>query len=139
MIAHKGKARFAGAWFRVRDNHLPISFADATVARFRAAFPDDDLAPGGLPAALIASYEGDRGSTTDTLTGGWRQGAPSSRQLGAAPGRWAGRSRVQILFTPWVSEQIPMLRDPDSGSQWPSRADGHGRSRVVGCTRPQAA
>ena len=36
VITHKAKARFAGAWFRVRDNHLPISFADATVARFPA-------------------------------------------------------------------------------------------------------
>ena len=57
VVAHKGKAQFAGAWFRVRDDHLPISFADATLARFRAAHAGDALAQTASRPALIASYE----------------------------------------------------------------------------------
>jgi hypothetical protein len=58
--AHKGKASFAGVWFRTRDNHLPISFAEPTLARFRVAFPDDADAQRASRETLIASYEGDR-------------------------------------------------------------------------------
>ena len=34
ILRHKDEARFAGAWFRTRPSHLPMSFADACLARF---------------------------------------------------------------------------------------------------------
>lgn len=44
IVAHKDQARFVGAWFRPRSQ-WPISFADATLARFAAE------ANGGRPVA----------------------------------------------------------------------------------------
>jgi hypothetical protein len=115
-IAHKGKARFAGAWFRVRDNHLPISFADATVARFRAAFPTDALGQTASRPVLIASYESDR-KLYDRYIEWWlKRRAAFFEELGEHLARGLGDDRVQVLFTPWTTEQIPMLRDPDSGA-----------------------
>jgi hypothetical protein len=115
VIAHKGQARFAGAWFRVRDNHLPMSFSDAAVARFRGDRPDDPLAKGATRAALIASYEGDR-TLYDRYVAWWLgRRAWFFEQLRKHLAKGLGDDRVQVLFTPWTSEQIPMLRDPGSG------------------------
>jgi len=35
IIRYKGRASFLGAWFRTRPSHLPVSFSDATIARFQ--------------------------------------------------------------------------------------------------------
>jgi hypothetical protein len=112
VIAYRGRARFAGAWFRVRDNHLPMSFSDATVARFRADRPDDRTA---TRAALIASYEGDR-ALYDRYVAWWLgRRAAFFAALRDHLARGLGDDRVQVLFTPWTGEAIPMLRDPASG------------------------
>ncbi len=34
ITRYKGRVPFVGAWFRVRPSHIPISFAEATLARF---------------------------------------------------------------------------------------------------------
>jgi hypothetical protein len=115
ILAHKDKAHFAGAWFRTRDNPLPISFADAAVARFRAAFPDDAAAKTASRATLIASYEGDR-KLYDAYIGWWlKQRAVFLDRLGQHVAKVLGDEQAQLLFTPWTTEQIPMLRDPGTG------------------------
>lgn len=113
ILAHKGRARFAGAWFRVRDNHLPISFADAALARFRADSPEDE----GIDRdALIASYEGD-GKLYGRYIAWWLgRRAAFLEALGDHVAKGLGDESAGLLFTPWTSEQIPMLRDPGSGS-----------------------
>ena len=83
VIAHKGKAHFAGAWFRVRDNHLPVSFAEATVARFRAAHAGDSLTQSTSRPTLIASYEGDR-RLYDRYIAWWLRSAPGSSKDSAS-------------------------------------------------------
>ncbi len=115
VIAHKGQAHFAGAWFRVRDNHLPISFSDATVARFRAAHLGDSQTQAASRAALIASYESDRRLYDHYIAGWLRERARFFEALGEHLAAGLGDPRVQVLFTPWTSEQIPLLRDPASG------------------------
>lgn len=37
LLQHADRAHFIGAWFRTRVSHVPISFADATLARFAEA------------------------------------------------------------------------------------------------------
>ncbi len=115
VIAHKGVARFAGAWFRVRDNHLPISFSEATVARFRAAQPGDSLAGTASRASLIRSYEGDRRLYDRYIEWWLGERRRFFEALGEHLARGLADPRVQVFFTPWTSEQIPMLRDPASG------------------------
>ncbi len=115
IIAHKGKAQFAGAWFRERDNHLPISFANAAVARFRAAYPGDSLAQTASRPALIASYESDQRLYDRYIVWWLRQRARFFEALGRYLAEGLGDPGVRIWFTPWTSEQIPMLRDPVSG------------------------
>ncbi|APW59726.1 hypothetical protein [Paludisphaera borealis] len=115
VIAHKGKARFAGAWFRVRDNHLPISFSDAAVARFRADFPDDALAKTASRAALIASHEGDRALYNRYIAWWLTRRAGFLEALADHLSKGLGDDMIKLMFTPWTSEQIPMLRDPESG------------------------
>ncbi|MDG3002881.1 hypothetical protein [Paludisphaera mucosa] len=115
VLAHKGRAQFAGAWFRVRDNHLPVSFADAAIARFRATFPDDPAAQAASRPALIASYEGDR-KLYDRYIAWWlTRRAAFLEDLAGHLAKGLGDPSVAVLFTPWTSEQIPMLRDPGSG------------------------
>ncbi|QEH36716.1 hypothetical protein OJF2_53010 [Aquisphaera giovannonii] len=115
ILAHKGRATFAGAWFRVRDNHLPISFSEAAVERFRAAHHGDSLAATASRRTLIASYESDR-KLYDRYVGWWL--GERRRFFEAIADHLAkglGDDSVRVWFTPWTSEQIPMLRDPGSG------------------------
>ncbi|WP_165250836.1 hypothetical protein [Paludisphaera soli] len=116
MIAHKGRAGFAGAWFRVRDNHLPISFSDAAVGRFRDEHPDDPEAKAASRESLIASYEGDR-RLYDRYIAWWlRRRAAFLEALAEHLAEGLGDRAGSLIFTPWTSEQIPMLRDPASGA-----------------------
>ncbi len=111
IVAHKDRAHFAGMWFRVRDNHLPMSFAESTVARFREASSNDETGRTATRTTLIASYEGDR-KLYDRYVAWW---------LGRRAAFWAALrdyaagglndDEIQLLFTPWTCEQIPMLRD----------------------------
>ncbi|WP_165226222.1 hypothetical protein [Aquisphaera insulae] len=119
ILAHKGRAKFAGAWFRVRDNHLPISFAEAAVARFRAAHPGDELAATASRQALISSYESDH-KLYDRYIDWWLgERRRFLEAIGDHLAEGLGDPSVRVWFTPWISEQIPMLRDPGSG------ANGH--------------
>ena len=115
VIAHKGQARFAGAWFRVRDNHLPISFSDVTVARFRAAHPGDAAAQIASRPALIASYESDHRLYDRYISWWMGERARFFEAIGKHLAQGLGDPRIQVVFTPWNTEQIPMLRDPGSG------------------------
>jgi hypothetical protein len=119
VIAHKGKAHFAGAWFRVRDNHLPMSFSEAAISRFRAALASDALAKTASRRELITSYEGDR-KLYDRYYAWWlEQRARFFEQLAQHLAKGLNDNQVRLLLTPWTTEQIPMLRDPASG------ANGH--------------
>jgi hypothetical protein len=115
ILSFKGRARFAGAWFRVRDNHLPMSFSDAALGRFRDECADDPLARGATRAAIVTSYEGNR-RLYDRYVEWWLdRRARFFRQLQEDLARGLGDSRVRVWFTPWTSEPVPMLRDPASG------------------------
>ncbi len=113
ILKHKAEARFVGAWLRTRGNHLPISFAEAALARYRAA--------SNAPAAAVtretlrASYEGDR-KLYDGYVDWWlQQRARFLESLQSYLARGLGETNVNLLFTPWPGEPVPLLRDPKSG------------------------
>jgi hypothetical protein len=115
IVDFKARAHFAGVWFRVRDNHLPMSFSEAAVGRFRVECGGDPLARGATRATLMASYEGDR-RLYDRYVEWWLgRRARFFRELQQYLVHGLGDARVRIWFTPWTSEPIPMLRDPASG------------------------
>lgn len=116
VTRYKAAATFAGAWFRTRGNHLPISFSDATLARFRAAFPNDEPAVRSANReALITSYEGD-GRLYRRYVHWWLdQRFKFLSQLQAHLTSSLGNPDVPLIFTPWPGEPVPLLRDPQSG------------------------
>ncbi len=116
ITALKDKAHFAGAWFRTRDNHLPMSFAEPALARFRQAFPDDSSVQKTTRETLRTSYETDR-QLYDRYVNWWleqRRVFLSGLQQHLAKG--LGNEDAQLLFTPWICEPVPMLRNPESGT-----------------------
>ncbi|CAA9442161.1 MAG: hypothetical protein AVDCRST_MAG64-4267 [uncultured Phycisphaerae bacterium] len=116
--AHKGKAPFAGVWFRTRDNHLPMSFAEATIARFKAALSDEADADAGSasPDALRASYEGDR-KLYDRYVDWWLgERAKFLDALRDHAAQVLADDDARLWFTPWTTEQIPMMRDGSPGA-----------------------
>ncbi len=115
ILAHKDKAHFAGAWFRTRDNCLPISFAAATITRFRAAFPNDAAAQSVSRDILIGSYEGDRALYERYVQWWFEQRAAFLGALREHVAKGLGDNSAQLFFTPWTSEAVPMLRLPASG------------------------
>ncbi len=114
ILRYKSKATFAGAWFRTRGNHLPISFAEAALNRFRQAA---QLPPGEVTRdTMITAYEGDR-KLYDRYVNWWldqRVRFLSALQQHLAHG--LGTSNACLLFTPWPGEPVPLLRDPKSGT-----------------------
>jgi hypothetical protein len=113
VVRFKDQAQFAGVWLRTRHTHLPVSFSPSTVARFRASRPNDPKARQASRATLIASYEGDH-ELYDRYLEWWLERraaflAHIQRQLTVALG-----GEPQVLFTPWISEQVPELVRGDS-------------------------
>jgi hypothetical protein len=112
ILKHKSKASFAGAWFRTRGNHLPISFSEKTIERFHASFPGDQ--PDITRQDLINSYEGD-GKLYSRYVEWWLDArAVFLKNLRAHLVSGLGYPAT-LLFTPWTSEPVPLLRDPQSG------------------------
>ena len=117
LSPHQGKAPFAGVWFRTRDNHLPISFAEATVARFKAAHAGDADATTASPDALRASYEGDR-KLYDRYVDWWLgERAKFLEALRDHAAKVLGDDGAGLWFTPWTTEQIPMMRNGSPDAQ----------------------
>jgi hypothetical protein len=117
-VRYKGTATFAGAWFRTRGNHLPISFADAALTRFRASFAGDaSVSSATNRDALISSYEGD-GVLYRRYVRWWldeRFKFLSQVQTHLASS--LGDPDASVIFTPWPGEPVPLLRDPQSGAK----------------------
>lgn len=115
ILKHARQARFVGAWFRMRGNHLPISFAQAALDRFSMARMPN-LKTG--PAELIRSYEGDQKLYNDYIDWWLGRRAEFLRRLQEhlSSGLNQGESRpFGVLFTAWPSEPVPLLRDPGTG------------------------
>jgi hypothetical protein len=113
VLRFRGAAPFAGVWLRTRQTHLPISFSEVTIGRFRAAFAGDPEAQKASRAGLIASYEGD-GRLYNRYIEWWlRQRAAF---LAAVHGYLAKElgAQTQVLFTAWTTEEVPDLRPGDS-------------------------
>lgn len=115
ILKHRDKARFAGAWFRTRGNHLPVSFAEAALARFRAD-ASNDLAKAVSREELIRSSEGDRKLYSAYVE--WWLGRRAAFLSGLQEylARGLNQPGVALLFTPWPGEPVPLLRDPNSGT-----------------------
>ena len=112
----KGQASFAGVWLRMRNTHLPVSFSKAVLERFQKAFASDPQAGKATRATLIKSYEGDQ-SLYNRYIAWWLDQRRNflagvqmhlASQLGGEP---------QVLFTPWITEQLPELVRGDSTHQ----------------------
>lgn len=113
VLRFRGTAPFAGVWLRTRQTHLPISFREATLGRFRAAFAGDPEVRETSRTTLIASYEGD-GKLYHRYIEWWLTRRAAflaavreylAKELGA---------QAQVLFTPWITEEVPDLRQHDS-------------------------
>ena len=118
---NKGKAPFAGAWFRTRDNHLPISFAAAAIERFKKANANDADAQRASRETLRASYEGDR-KVYDRYINWWLdRRAEFLTALRAHVAEASDNAQAQLIFTPWISEQIPMMRDMSNEHRTPAQ------------------
>ena len=92
-----------------------MSFSEAALGRFRASFPNDPEAVAVSRPKLIASYEGDHRLYDRYLDWWLDQRAAFLNALQRHLAAGLGDSRVPLLFTPWICEQVPLLRDPQSG------------------------
>ncbi len=115
VLKHKAKGNFAGAWFRMRGNHLPISFAESTLARFREAHAADPAVRSATRAALVASYEGDRKLYGQYLQWWFERRAQFFSVLREHLAAGLQQPDAQLILTPWPSEPVPLLRNPQSG------------------------
>jgi hypothetical protein len=115
VLAHKASARFAGVWFRTRGNHLPISFAEATLNRFKAAQPANAPERDISRERLIASYESDGRLYQRYLDWWLGKRAAFFGDLQEYVAKGLGGTPA-VLFTPWPGETVPLLRDPASGT-----------------------
>ncbi len=113
IVRFKDEGDFVGAWFRTRDNHLPMSFAPATIARFKEDLTHNDLAQTANQQTLIDSYESDR-CLYDLYADWWfRKRADFLEKLRDHLRDTLNKDDIQILFTPWISEAVPLLHAPD--------------------------
>jgi len=116
IVRFKGQAIFAGVWLRTRHTHLPISFSEAAIRRFQSVVQEDPKTGKTTREALIKSYEGDQ-ALYNRYIAWWLDQRRSflvsiqkhlSAQIGGDP---------QVLFTPWITEQLPELVRGDSTHQ----------------------
>lgn len=107
IVQYKGQVKFPGIWLRTRDNHLPISFSDAAIARFKADRPAD--AKDVSQDALIASYEGDKALYNKYLDWWFGKRAQFLTGLRDYIREQLGQKDVQVLFTPYPGEAVPVL------------------------------
>ncbi|WP_224372433.1 hypothetical protein [Hyalangium versicolor] len=105
----KTQAKFAGVWFRTRNTHLPISFAAATIARFKAERPNDSVAQTASQATLIASYQGNKDLYNRYISWWFSKRVSFLSAVRDYLKTQLGQSDVQVLFTPWTGEQVPHL------------------------------
>jgi len=102
----KARAKFHGVWFRMRDNHLPMSFADSTIARYNADHS-------GQPAVTANDIRVSYGTSVPTLYNNYVEWWFTKRAafLTALRDylRVHGIANAQVLFTPWTSEATPTI------------------------------
>jgi hypothetical protein len=104
ITRYKDRARFVGAWLRPRPTHLPISFADAALARFMREASETNVTRDRLKAddALRARYYAWWfGKRRDFLAG-----------LAAHLREKVGPDSAALLFTPDTSEPGRTLPGP---------------------------
>jgi len=101
VIRYKDQVRFVGAWFRTRAAQMPVSFSDATLARFAAE------ANGGAPVTR-EQIKGD--AALRGRYGEWWLGLRHDFFAGI---REYLRTKVgatqAVLFTPWAADTAPAL------------------------------
>jgi regulation of enolase protein 1 (concanavalin A-like superfamily) len=103
------QGKFAGVWFRMRGNSLPMSFAPNTIARFKAAFPGDPEAQTATQATLITSYEGTKTLYNKYVNWWFDQRVAFLTSLRDYLRVTLNQPDGQILFTPWGGEAVPTL------------------------------
>lgn len=111
VIRFKDQAQFPGIWLRTRNTHLPISFSDATIARFKADKAGDAQAQTADQKTLIASYEGDKALYRQYIDWWFGKRVQFLTALRDYLRQQLGRNDVQVLFTPWPEETLPVLHE----------------------------
>jgi hypothetical protein len=114
VIDFKGRGHFAGAWFRTRNTHLPMSFSDATIARFKVDLKDNASAQEASQKTLIASYEGDKVLYDQYVEWWFTRRAKFLQALQEYVAAGLEQKDAQILYTPWTGEAVPVLHAKDS-------------------------
>lgn len=109
VVQFKDEGKFAGIWLRTRNTHLPVSFSPAAIDRFKADNPGDDLSQSASQETLIASYEGDKVLYDKYLEWWFGKRAQFLTALRDYLREQLGQKDVQVLFTPSVSEAVPVL------------------------------
>jgi len=109
IIRFKDQAKFSGIWLRTRNTELPISFSDAAIARFKADNTHDNQALTASQKTLIASYEGDKALYKKYIA--WWQGKRVEflTALRDYLRQQLGQLDVQVLFTTWSCDAVPIL------------------------------
>lgn len=119
VVQYKDQAKFAGIWLRTRNTHLPISFSDAAIARFKTDRPEDAQAQTASQDTLIASYEGDKGLYKNYLDWWFGKRVQFLTALRDYLREQLEQEDVQVLFTPWTSEAVPVLHRKDQPTGHP--------------------
>lgn len=114
VVQFRGQAKFPGIWLRTRNTHLPISFSDAAIQRFKSDNPGVDASQ----EALIASYEGNKDLYNKYLDWWFGKRAQFLTALRDYLREQLGQKEVQVIFTPEVSESVPVLHQE-------GQIDGH--------------
>jgi len=113
VVELKEQGNFAGVAFRTRNNHLPISFSDEAISRFKADNASDEQAQTASQDTLIASFEGDKALYNKYLDWWFKKRAEFFTALRDYLREKLDRKDVQVVFIPWVSETIPVVHNPE--------------------------
>lgn len=113
VVELKEQGDFAGVAFRTRNNHLPVSFSEDAIARFKTDNAADEQAQTATQMALIISFQGDKALYNKYIEWWFKKRAEFFTALRDYLREKLGRNDVQVIFIPWVSETIPVVHNPE--------------------------
>ncbi len=117
VVQFQDEGKFAGIWLRTRNTHLPISFSDEAIARFKEDHPEEGK--DASQDSLIESYEGDKVLYAAYLDWWFDKRAQFLTAVRDYLREELGSKDLQVLFTPWVKEAVPSLHPADKTSGHP--------------------
>jgi len=122
MVEFSSQGKFAGVWLRARGSHLPMSFSADAIERFRMDNQMDAESAKADQSTLIASYEGDQALYKKYVAWWFGKRAKFLTALRDHLRVQLRQSEVQVLFTPWPGEPVPIVQ---------SKASHYGHPGVV--------